>query len=305
MPYIINEVDLYRKNKIKKVSVLVNNGRFDQINNSLSNYQFVQMNGKDYVMTPGHVFFDFILTSKDSFPAFKTFFLESIINKGCTTVIPIIPVNRLRDLGQQFKKYRHLMINAPVDFCFGIKISYQTLTEQLIYKCHHQKCKVIFVNVNHSKQLDTIPWGFIQHATSFYTIPIIPLLDDTSISSMEKRKIQTKWKKITKAHRIVTSIRKIEEGVPIREDLLMKLGLNPIRGDVRVGANVDYNLYSSETKKAIVEQNGELNYDKHIPLITVHNGRVIKAGKEKFLFVGSGRELREVVPSRFKNNNYI
>jgi len=49
----------------------------------------------------------------------------------------------------------------------------------------------------------------------------------------------------------------------------------------------------------IVAETFSVDYDKHVPVITVHNGKVMKAGDQLFFYPGFGQERTIRAPGMF------
>ncbi|MCZ0754454.1 hypothetical protein [Anoxybacillus sp. J5B_2022] len=88
--------------------------------------------------------------------------------------------------------------------------------------------------------------------------------------------------------------------MPLPLAVLKKIGIYPQKGDLRIGGEVDYNLYAHISSK--VAETFVVDYDKHVPVITVHNGKVMKAGDELFFQPGFGRERVVRAPGMFTAN---
>ncbi|MCD7033377.1 hypothetical protein LRR81_03975 [Metabacillus sp. GX 13764] len=77
--------------------------------------------------------------------------------------------------------------------------------------------------------------------------------------------------------------------------------VSPEKGEIRTGAYADYNLYKLRVTGDLVETGSVLDYDITVPAITVHKGRVVKAGKEIMYTPGFGEE-RLIPISKFAFN---
>lgn len=295
MPYIIDRVKIKENGHIFTCSIVVENNKFRQIEKSIHHLSFIRMDGSPYLLTPSSVFLDFSLAQAPNFESFKQFVKENFILKGCTTFVSIVDVKYERQLKHCLKEQRKHLLNSPIDYIIGIRISLRKLTPNLIRHCKKLKIPLIIVTIDAIDELDEVPWGWIREALFPLQIPIFPKIK----SSISKNIFQRKWEKIIKAYRISSLLTCPNEHTPLSKEVLMKIGLYPEIGAIRQGAKVNYNLYSLE-RSELVEELKNVDYDNHIPEIIVHNGAILKAGEKIWFNPGKGEELTPSIPGRFR-----
>lgn len=91
----------------------------------------------------------------------------------------------------------------------------------------------------------------------------------------------------------------LQERMPLSLDVLKKIGIYPQQGDLRIGGEVDYNLYKKESVSRLVAETPIVDYDNHVPVVTVHKGRLLKVENQIHFYPGFGMERVIRAPGMF------
>lgn len=295
MEYIIDEANMVRNEKsFVTSSMLVKDNKIRFMKDTILSTRIMRMNLSSYVMTPGHVMVVDDLPSMP-FQQYKSFIIENYIRKGCTTLLSIFTIHKEQELVPKLKEARAHMLNSPIDYYFAVRVPLQLLTPSLIRQCKRYKIPAILVEIDEGSSIQTIPWGWIKDALYQFPIAFIPCLRRKPVNIKVLKKT---WKTVMKEERISHLIECPEAGKPLPLEVLMKLGIYPTKGDLRVGGEVNYNLYVYPEDR-IIETIEDLDYDSHIPEITVHQGKVIKVGEKVSFRPGFGNECTVTIPGHF------
>ncbi|MEM5592492.1 hypothetical protein AAHH67_13640 [Niallia circulans] len=104
MQYIIENIHLLKRQRVKKTSILIEDNRVELMRDTFHSYQYMRMDGSPYMMTPTTVMLDNHVTRILSYTQQKQYIEENLIKKGCTTLLFYLEVNRERELPLQVKK---------------------------------------------------------------------------------------------------------------------------------------------------------------------------------------------------------
>ncbi|MBD8070239.1 hypothetical protein [Bacillus sp. PS06] len=299
MTYLIEEANVLKENKVEQCSIVVKDTNIDYISNSITRFNFMRMNLSNYLLTPGHVMMNFSFANNLPFHEFKETMKTHYLQKGCTTVIVICDVSHERELKNKIEKTRHYLLNSPIDFYIGVKISLKALTPSFIRACKKMKIPVVIVDINNEQELLTVPWGWIKEAFHPYFFPLIPRWQQREKSIFNGNKHIHLWEELMSNHGIPTVNSCPEEHVPLSMDLLKKMGIYPAKGDIRIRGMLDYNLYQMEEMSYSVEGKPMFDYNLHTPTLTMHKGKFLKVGAEVFFYPGFGSECKVILPGHF------
>ncbi|MFY4775991.1 hypothetical protein [Metabacillus sp. RGM 3146] len=299
MPYIIDNANVLHNGKIDSASLLVDSSRICLMKKTLDEYQFIRFNASTYMMTPGHVMFDYTLNDSFSFIEFKEYFIQNILNSGCTALITAAKVQFEGELEKKAAAQRQLFINSPIDYYLAAEIPVKRLSPSLLRKCKKLKISIIFLDITEEKELHTVPWGWIKDAMSAFPSILIPRLKGSKRSRLRSGKTKSLWKIISLDHGISSLPFTPLEHKRLSKEMLMLLGIYPDKGEIRTGGAVDYNLYESGERCGLVETEPVLDYDITIPAVTVHKNRVLKAGSQITFPPGYGEECFIPMIKRF------
>jgi hypothetical protein len=302
MAYIIDQANVLKENGIVTCSILVKDQRIDYIQANMDRLTFTRMDAKNYIMTPGHVMVDYSLcTSTMSFTQFKEEMIEHYLSKGCTTLLAICDVKHERDISKSLEAAKHRLLNSPIDYFMGIKIPLKIITPSLIRACKRKGISLVIVEIE-DEDLYQIPWGWIRDALYSYSVPIVPKWITIEKSSFRRDRHIKEWKEITEDNNIPTLLSFPEDNQPLSLNALRKIGIYPLKGDIRIGGELDYNFYDIETLGTLVEEKPLLDYHKHIPLLTMHKGEFIKVDNRLIYRPGFGNGCKVKIPGHFASS---
>ncbi|MDR4888705.1 hypothetical protein RGU12_14415 [Fredinandcohnia sp. QZ13] len=299
MPYILEKANVLKNNKVITCSILIKNHRVDYMKENLKRLSYMKTNLSQYLLTPGHVMINYSFTKEYSFQSFKKEMTENYLRKGCTTLLVISDVKNEHEIAQSLNSTKHFLLNSPIDYYLGIRIPLESLTPSFLVACRRKKIPVIIVTINKVEDLFNVPWGWIRESYHSYRIPIIPdwkMKEKTVFNSNRKELI---WKEITDDNRIPTIPLCPTADVPLSIDFLKKSGIYPDKGDIRVGGELDYNLYEHDSISYSVDEKPTLDYHNLIPTITMHKGNFTKVGTKVYFRSGFGNECKVKKPGYF------
>ncbi|UAL50804.1 hypothetical protein [Metabacillus dongyingensis] len=294
MAYLIEDANILKNGEIVKTSILIRNNKIDYMSSSLQKMTCMKMNAADYLLTSGHVMLDFSIGG--SFSEIKRIFTEKLIAKGCTTVIAIAETEYERDLPEAIRKKKQMMINSPIDYCIGVKVPLKRLTPSLLISCKKNKIPLLILEIHPEDSIADFPWEWIRG--SIYGFPMTFLPQLTGIHSDKRRK---QFSALMNRHRMSAEPDCPSEHVPLEKSLLMKIGIYPEKGDIRIGGEVDYNLYVRNGFNSVEEMSAS-RYHNHIPTFTIHKGQLIKVDEKVCIRPGFGEFCEISMSGRFAAN---
>ncbi|MCG1023053.1 hypothetical protein [Sutcliffiella horikoshii] len=303
MEYIMEAANMVKNNNsLLKSNILVKNNKVHYMKEGpFTSSRSMRMDISPYVLTPGHVM---IVDNLEQMPFldFKQYITENYLKKGCTTLLSLITIQREQDLLPALKKARTNLLNSPLDYYFAVRIPLKRLTASFARQCRRQKISAVFLQMEDDSEFPSIPWGWVKD--SLYQFPITFLPCWQNLTSSKKAKKKKEWKVMMKKERLSHSIHCPEAGKPLDLDLLMKIGIYPTKGELRVGGELDYNLYLSP-EGHIIETIENLDYDSHIPEVTVNKGTIIRVGEDVLFRPGFGNECTVTMPGHFLLNEKV
>jgi hypothetical protein len=151
--------------------------------------------------------------------------------------------------------------------------------------------------MNAEDSIADFPWEWVRNSIYGFPMTLLPFWKEET--SLYKKKM--KFMDLMKKHRISAELECPIEHVQIEKPLLMKIGMYPEKGDIRIGGEVDYNLYVLNEFNS-VEEKFSGGYHNHIPEFTIHKGQLIKAGHKIYLKPGFGEHFEIAMSGRFAAN---
>lgn len=292
MAYIIENVHVLKNGEIKDLCLLIENNRILSAMTASGRYKHIRMDADGYIMTPTHVLADFHLPFHKPFAEKKTYYLEKFIAKGCTTIITAVRLHRENELEPRLRKVRSELTDCPVDYAIGARIPANKITPSLLRKCKKEKVPFLIVEVDDPAGLLNIPWGWVREAMFPYNSPLVPLFKNNPDPKALKV-----WRDVMKKHRIPSLDSQFEEHVPLDSEVLKKIGIIPKKSYLHPGGEVSYNFYLKD-RDSVKMAEAELFLRHHSQLaVTVHKGKVIRAGSQLSYRPGSGEYVEISVPS--------
>lgn len=300
MTYILDNANVWKEKKLMNCSLLIKNDKVDYISEKLTRLNFMRSDLSDYLLTPGHVMLNYTFSNRLPFQSFKDEMIHKYLENGCTTLLVISDVDRERDLSKVVSNTRNYLLNSPVDYYIGIQIPLKILTPSLLIGCRRLKIPVIFVVIEETEELFHIPWGWIREAYFSYQIPLIPKWKNSKKKRLPIKKYTELWNEIMNDNSIPTIPECPQEEYPLALNDLKKIGIYPAKGDIRIGGEVDYNLYEMNDIGFTVEEIPILDYHKLKPKITINKGKVVKADSDVYFRPGFGNECIVKKPGFFQ-----
>lgn len=297
MDYIIENANILKENQLSKNSILIKENKFSAYQAAFHQYKLIRMDAEPYIMTPTTVLLDTKIPFKGTFTEMKKYMIDQFILRGCTTLFTYVKVSYENELIEKINELKTSLLNSPIDFIIGVKIPIRILTPSFIRKCKKEKVPAIFLELHNNEELEHIPWGWIREAMFPYNCPLIPLI--SSSFKKETKHTLAKWKVTVQNERISALYENLEENQPLTVPVLNKIGLYPQKGSLMCGMEVSYNLYlkGREIRNADDEDLFH-NYFNRL-VVTVHNGKVVRAGKEVLFRPGNGKHVKIRTPSYF------
>lgn len=295
MQYIIENIHLLKRQRVKKTSILIEDNRVELMRDTFHSYQYMRMDGSPYMMTPTTVMLDNHVTRILSYTQQKQYIEENLIKKGCTTLLFYLEVNRERELPLQVKKMKNPLLNCAIDYVAGVKIPLKLLSPSFIRGCKREKIPVLFIEVEDIKALYQVPWGWIKEALFPYNAPLVPIF--LTKDPQEKKIAQNMWSILMRDVKIPSIPHEINEGIAIDYHDLVKMGIYPFKGNVYQGGEVTYNLFAMDDSIINIEVNDLFHYHYDRIQMTIHKGKCIRAGDKVFYRPGFGELLEVKVPS--------
>ncbi|MFS0863569.1 hypothetical protein [Fredinandcohnia sp. 179-A 10B2 NHS] len=299
MTYILEQANVLKESKVVTCSILVKNERVDYISDKLQRHSFMRSNLSKYLLTPGHVMLNYSFSKEHSFLSFKEEITETYLKKGCTTLLVLSDLQHERELNSTIKNTKHYLLNCPIDYYLGIRIPLKSLTSSLLIACRRKKIPIVIVTIENVEDLYHIPWGWIRESYHSYQIPIVPDWKIKEKSFFSGSNHLDLWKSIMEDNNIPTIPFCPDENKPLSIEVLKKIGIYPAKGDIRVGGELDYNLYDHNEIGYSVDEKPTLDYHKHIPKITMHKGKFTKVGSKVYFHSGFGNECIVKKPGYF------
>jgi hypothetical protein len=295
MAYIIENAHVLKGEKRKDICLLIEGNRISSSRPSFKMYKHLRMDAGKYIMTPCHVLLDFSLPLTSTFEQRKNYYLENFIKKGCTTVLTSVQITREKQLSPEFKKIHSALQDSPIDYVIGVRIPSTLLTSSFIRKCKREKVPVIFVEVTSEAELVKIPWGWVREAMFPYNCPLVPIFQESD------KKLKRVWAEIMESVHLPSFKEEIQESQPINRFALEKIGIFPKKSNLHDGGEVSYNFYLKDSETVnMVESELFMKHDSTL-LITMHKGKIIRAGEQVYYRPGHGEYVEIKTPAFYQS----
>jgi len=297
MGYIIENANILKDTQLTKCSLMIKDNAIASRDICSRRLQVMKMNAENYIMTPAFVQFDSKIPLQKSFHELKSYIINQFLLKGSTTLLYYAEVTVESELNKKIKEIKTALISSPIDFVIGVKITPQLLTPSFIRKCKKEKTPAIFVTISDVRELDSVPWGWIKEALFPYNCPLIPTISNDN--KKEEKKSLSKWKEVMEKEKIPALLEEIPEGQPLSSTVLNKLGIYPDKSSLLHGTELSYNLFNKSREINIVDEVSLFHYHCDRLIVTVHKGKVIRAGEKVIYKPGYGEYVRVRTPSYF------
>jgi hypothetical protein len=297
MGYIIENATILKDSKITECSLLIKDNQIAGREDQFKRYKFTRMNTEAFIMTPTFVQLDSAIPLNTSFQEQKKYIINQFIMKGCTTLFTYASITYEHELNKKLKELKTALIGCPIDFILGVKIPLRLVTPSFMRKCKKEKVPAIFIEVSDMEELKDIPWGWIRESLFPYNNPLIPIISRDQ--KKEARNALSKWKVIMEKEKIPAICEEIIENQPLILSHLNKIGLYPQKSSLMHGTELSYNLYLKSREIKNVDEVTLFHYHNDRLVITVHKGKIIRAGDEVLYKPGSGEYVKVKTPSFF------
>lgn len=297
MGYIIENANILKEKKLSTSSLLIEGEHIIAKKKHIHHNKLIKMNAESYIMTPSYVLLDTRIPLNAAFQEFRAYMVEKFLLKGCTTLFTYSTITYESELTEKIRETKTALISSPVDFLISVKIPLRLLTPSFIRKCKKERVPAIFIDVEDLEELNNMPWGWIKEALFPYNCPLVPLISNHL--KKDARRALSKWKDIMENQKIPAILQEIKENQPLSISVLNKIGLYPQKASLLHGAEVSYNLFHKAEEIINVDEEELFHYHSDRLLVTVHKGKVVRAGEEVLFKPGFGEYVRVRTPSYF------
>ena len=251
-----------------------------------SPFKVMKVDVSSFILTPAHVVFTPDIPTLP-FQEFKHFFTDLFLMKGIGTIVTTFSIRHEFQFEDKLIEKRTSLLNSPVDFVLGLKIPAEKLTISLIRKCRSAKIPAIFIKFDKASELDSIPWGWIRNAAFPYNPVLIPIYPPAT-KVFSRNRNSKKWATVLKNEKMQHLPKPLSEDRPLSVDELKKIGLYPIKGILRAGGEISYNLYLKDSQ---FDHRKALDYDSVRPSVVIQKGQFAVTGEKVTFRPGYGEEL--------------
>ena len=295
MTYIIENANIISQQSIKTTSFLINQDRINSVQPSFNKLNHMRMNVSPFIMTPTFVMYSHQICEGKSFQETKKHLIDHFIKQGCTTILTTADIKFESEFSKSMSQKKASFNTVPIDYIVAVKVPVNLLTPSFIRKCKKEKIPAIFLQIDRKEDLASVPWGWIRDALFPYNCPIIPVFPMKQ--EIEQKQNIDFWKKIITIEKIPALQTEIQEMVPICKQYLAKMGIHPLKANLLQGGEVSYNLYNMQLEGKPVEESELYDYHNDKLVVTVHKGKVIRAGERVLFRSGFGEHVTINKPS--------
>ena len=297
MAYIIENANILKNKQLINCSFLIKDEQISAQQSGFNKYRFIRMDVEPYIMTPTYCLLNTKIPFQGTFHEIKEYMTKNFLRKGCTAFLTYVNISFENEVTEKMKAMKTALMNSPVDFTIGVKVPLSLLTQTLIRKCKKEKIPALFIEINDPTQLDNIPWGWIKEALFPFNFPLIPII--TPALKKEVKGVLSKWKGMMTEEKIPAILNEIEEDQPLSINVLNKIGLYPHKGSLMHGTELSYNLYLKGREINNVDEVNLFHYHGDRLVVTVHRGKVVRAGERVLFKPGNGEYVKVRTPAYF------
>ncbi|WP_040208360.1 hypothetical protein [Neobacillus jeddahensis] len=295
--YIIENANILKDKEVTTSSLLITGNRITANQSGFKHYRFIKMDVEPYIMTPSFVMLSSKIPLQGAFQDLKTSLIDHFLLKGCTTLVTYVAINYANELSDRINELKTALISSPIDYVIGVKIPTRLITPAFIRICKKLKIPALFIDLQDSEFLETIPWGWIREALFPFNCPIIPIISTSQ--KKEAKVVLSKWNDIMQKEKIPALYEELQENQPLSISVLNKMGLYPQKASLMNGTELSYNLYLKDREINNVDEQGLFHYHGDRLLVTVNKGKVVRAGKKVLFTPGNGEHVKVRTPSYF------
>lgn len=297
MTYIIENANVLKEREITKTTFLIKQDRIASVLSSSKRLIHMRMDAEPFIMTPTFVFFDPKIPEDKPFQEMKGYFLEHFIKNGCTTILTTADIQFESEFSLKMKRKQSSLNTSPIDYIIAAKVPVRLLKPSFIRKCKRAKIPAVFVEIENPKELLSIPWGWVRGSLFPYNCPLIPIFK-TNNPKLQQQASQI-WGRIVTDEKIPSLSTEISEKKPILRQTLAKIGIFPLKANLLQGGEVSYNLYLKDPENKQVEEFELFHYHSHRLVVTMHKGKIIRAGENVRFRSGFGEQVLINIPSLY------
>jgi hypothetical protein len=297
MPYIIEDANILKGNQLIKNSILVSENRISAFSKNFKQYRFMKMNADSFIMTPSYAVLDSHIPHSGSCEFLKEYMVTEFLLKGCTTFLTYVNVSYERELVEKLLDMKTALSSSPIDYVIGVRIPLSLINASFIRRCKKERIPAIFIEIQNRNEFRNIPWSRIREAIFPFNCSLIPVL--TEQVKDDEKAILASWVKTMKKEKIPFVNDVIQEHLPLSATVLNKIGLYPQKSCLMHGSELSYNLYLMDKDAKNIDDHQLFLYHRDKLVITVHKGKVIRAGKEVLYNPGNGEYVKVKTPSYF------
>ncbi|GAF65282.1 hypothetical protein BTS2_2180 [Bacillus sp. TS-2] len=263
------------------------------VNEEFSKWNKVRVNVSGFTLTAGHVQSEYQLLNDLSDDEFE-FRQKTLIEHGCTTVMLFVKIQYEAQIEKKLLAVIEKLKSSTIDYVLGLEIPLRLLRPSVLILCKKLTIPFLHVICDEQSDIEQIPWMYIAQASLSYRVVLMPSFKHESFK--EKQNQKWHWQKYTKKYAIANE-EYIREGQRWERRALQKVGLYPQKGELLVGSDLDYNLYTADESQ-LVEGSHKLDYDKRKPSAVILRGKSLKINHHHFLIAGFGQHIRIKMPGR-------
>ncbi|MFJ5621121.1 hypothetical protein ACIQD3_00050 [Peribacillus loiseleuriae] len=283
--YIIDKVMVWQDGKTSNKSIVVKGDKVDSVHNSVKQLRMMKQNLENFIMSPVTT----TVFNESNLPASWSHYEQHVL-KGIGMILIPVEVTYEYLLAPRLEEIRKLMKDSPLDYLLAIKVAQKTVSPKLMQRCIKERISTVFVKITNLDELKRLPWSWIRQFSFPYNPTFIPIFRQ----GIANDKAKTIWSKIMTDTKLSHSKESLVEGEPISIQTLKKIGLYPIKGYLRNNGELSYNLFYSSHDTSDFNGISEGEYDKLV--VTVLNGKVVRAGSTLSLSEKKGSEIKIRIP---------
>ncbi|MBM7692637.1 hypothetical protein JOC77_002067 [Peribacillus deserti] len=285
MAFVMKNVTLFQNNTFEQKELAIKNNRIYTTHCPVNRLSFMKMDLGSFIMTPSFISLHLDFPEKPDL----NYYINECILKGALTILTAPFVRYEHELDQAFRIRRKELSSSPLSYIMAVRIPLKLLTPSFMLLCKRRKIPAVFVDFSETDNLENIAWEWIRQAGFPYSPVLIPVC--------EQEHVCRKWTEILEIKKIKHLSQCPEAGKPLQDEVLKKIGIYPHRGYLHTGGELSYNLFLKSSMEEFQDGIFPGGYDRLV--VTVLDGKIIRAGSRIDLEGVSGKEITVKVPGFF------